>query len=109
MGDDCGFEISKALLKSRTIKVCHMSDIKISRKSAEQLAEVLKQSTTLKDLDISNNLIIMDDIELMANAFKESQIECLNIRGNIVSAEEIVAFEHLLMPVSTMTKRKFIF
>ena len=35
MGDDCGFEIAKALLKSRTIKVCHMSDIKISRKSAE--------------------------------------------------------------------------
>ena len=73
------------------------------------LAEVIRQSATLKDLDISNNLIIMDDIELLANAFKDSQIECLNIRGNIVSAEEIVAFEHLLMQVSTMTKRKFIF
>ena len=73
------------------------------------LAEVIRQSATLKDLDISNNLIIMDDIELLANAFKDSQIECLNIRGNIVSAEEIVAFEHLLMPVSTMTNRKFIF
>ena len=51
----------------------------------------------------------MDDIEQLANSFKESQIECLNIRNNIVSAEEIVAFEHLLVPVSTMTKRKFIF
>ena len=48
----------------------------------------------------------MDDIELLANAFKESQIKCLNIRGNIVSAEEIVAFEHLLMHVSTMTNPK---
>ena len=51
----------------------------------------------------------MDDIEQLANAFKESQIECLNIRNNIVSAEEIVAFEHLLVPVCTMAKRKFIF
>jgi hypothetical protein len=47
----------------------------------------------MKDLDISNNLIIMDDIEKLADAFKESAIECLNIRGNFVSAEEIVAFE----------------
>lgn len=51
----------------------------------------------------------MDDIEILANAFKESCIECLNLRGNIVSAEEIVVFEHLLAPVCTMTKRKFIF
>ena len=44
-------------------------------------------------MDISNNLIIMDDIEKLADAFKESQIDCLNIRGNFVSAEEIIAFE----------------
>ena len=109
MGDECGLAIAKALLQSRSTKVCHLAGTKISGKSAEMLGEVLRQSHSLKDLDISNNLIIMDDIELLATAFKESQIECLNIRGNIVSAEEIVAFEHLLMPVSTMTKRKFIF
>ena len=79
-------------------------------KSATKLCEVIrKKNSTLKDLDISNNLIIMDDIEMLANAFKESHIECLNIRNNIVSAEEIVAFEHLLVPVCTMAKRKFIF
>jgi hypothetical protein len=68
-----------------------------------------KHTHSLKDLDISNNLIIMDDIEKLADAFKESQIECLNIRGNFVSAEEIVAFEQILLSVSTMSKRKFIF
>jgi hypothetical protein len=72
------------------------------------LAEVIKKGQ-IKDLDISNNLIIMDDIEILANAFKESNIECLNLRGNIISAEEIVVFENLLAPVCTMTKRKFIF
>jgi len=72
------------------------------------LAEVIRKGN-IRDLDISNNLIIMDDIEILANAFKESHIECLNLRGNIVSAEEIVVFEHLLAPVCTMTKRKFIF
>jgi len=87
-----------------------LSNTKITAKSALQLCAVIKKANHyLKDLDISNNLIIMDDIEILANAFKESHIECLNIRGNIVSAEEIIAFEHLLAPVSTMTKRKFIF
>ena len=70
---------------------------------------IRNKNHSLKDLDISNNLIIMDDIEKLADAFKESVIECLNIRGNFVSAEEIVAFEQILLSVSTMSKRKFIF
>jgi len=110
IGDEAGLAIAEGLLRSPSIKVCHLSDTKISGKSAAKLCEVIRsRSSTLKDLDISSNLIIMDDIEMLANAFKESHIECLNIRNNIVSAEEIVAFEHLLVPVSTMTKRKFIF
>lgn len=110
IGDTAGLSIAKGLLRSKSIRVCHISDTKISGQSALKLCEVIRRAgSTLKDLDISNNLIIMDDIEMLANAFKESRIECLNIRNNIVSAEEIVAFEHLLVPVSTMTKRKFIF
>ena len=110
IGDDAGLQIAQGLRDSSSVRVCHLSDTKISGKSASKLCEVIrKRNGTLKDLDISNNLIIMDDIEQLANSFKESQIECLNIRNNIVSAEEIVAFEHLLVPVSTMTKRKFIF
>jgi len=110
IGDNAGLEIAEGLLKSTSIRICHISDTKISGLSASKLCEVIrKRNNSLKDLDISNNLIIMDDIEQLANSFKESQIECLNIRNNIVSAEEIVAFEHLLVPVSTMTKRKFIF
>ena len=97
-------------MNSKSIRVCHLADTKISGKTAAKLTEIIrKRNASLRDLDISNNLIIMDDIEQLANAFKESHIECLNIRNNIVSAEEIVAFEHLLVPVSTMTKRKFIF
>ena len=110
IGDENGQEIVKGIISSKSIKVCHMSDCKLSGKAAKELCKVIRMDGhSLKDLDISNNLIIMDDIEMLANAFKESHIECLNIRGNIVSAEEIVAFEHLLVPVSTMTKRKFIF
>lgn len=59
------------LLASSSIRVCHMSDIKISGLSAAKLCEVIKDKHhPLKDLDISNNLIIMDDIEMLANAFK---------------------------------------
>lgn len=110
IGDEAGLKIAQGLFNSRSIRVCHLSDTKLSGKAATKLCEVIrKKNHSLKDLDISSNLIIMDDIEKLANAFKESHIECLNIRNNIVSAEEIVAFEHLLVPVSTMTKRKFIF
>lgn len=82
----------------------------MSNGAAMVMADVIRKSDgTLRDLDLSNNLIIMDDIEILANAYKDSSIECLNLRGNIVSAEEIVAFEHMLAPVCTMTKRKFMF
>lgn len=108
MGDEAGKRIAEGLLQSKSLKVCHLSDTRMGNQSAMLMAEVIKKGA-MRDLDISNNLIIMDDIEILANAFKESQIECLNLRGNIVSAEEIVVFEHLLAPVCTMTKRKFIF
>lgn len=42
MGDDCGYDISQALLQSRSIRVCHIAGTKISGKSATKLAEVLR-------------------------------------------------------------------
>jgi hypothetical protein len=45
---------------------------------------------------LSSNLIIMDELQLFVQAFKESQIECVNLRNNLLSAEEISAFENLL-------------
>ena len=110
MGDDCTAQITKGLLKAQTLRVCHMSDCRVGDNTALLMADVIRrQNTPLRDLDLSNNLIIMDDIEILANAYKDSAIECLNLRGNIVSAEEINAFEHLLAPVCTMTRRKFMF
>ena len=64
IGDDAGLRIAEGLLNSSSIRVCHISDTKISGKSASKLCEVIrKKNGSLKDLDISNNLIIMDDIE----------------------------------------------
>jgi hypothetical protein len=110
MGDDACRRIADGLLKTTSLKLIHLSDTRMGNQTALLMAEVIrKNNTPVRDLDLSDNLIIMDDIEILANAFKESRIECLNLRGNIVSAEEILAFEHLLAPVCTMTKRKFIF
>ena len=89
--------------------MCHLADTKLADRSALELAKVIQKHPKLRDLDISNNLFIMDDVEKLANAFKESSIDLLNLRGNIISAEEIAAFEHLLIAVATMSKRKFIF
>ena len=71
IGDDSGLLISEGLLASKSIKVLHCSQTKISALTAQKLSEVIRnKGSTLKDLDISNNLIIMDDIEMLANAFK---------------------------------------
>lgn len=43
----------------------------MGNQSAFVLSEVIKRGS-IRDLDLSNNLIIMDDIEILANAFKES-------------------------------------
>lgn len=55
----------------KTLKVCHLSDTRMGNQSAFVLSEVIKRGS-IRDLDLSNNLIIMDDIEILANAFKES-------------------------------------
>lgn len=60
------------------------------------MAEVLKVNKVLKDLDLSGNMIIMDELQDLANAFKESHLECLNLRNNLISAEEILAFDSVL-------------
>ena len=73
------------------------------------MALVLEESKSLKDLDLSNNMIIMEELQLLANAFKESTVECLNLRNNLITAEEISAFESILATVVNLPKRKFLF
>ena len=51
----------------------------------------------------------MDELQTLAQAFKESNLEILNLRGNVVSAEEILAFDNVLATVANMPRRKFLF
>lgn len=77
--------------------------------AACEFAGVIADNKVLKDLDLSNNLIIMEELQLLANAFKDSTVEMLNLRGNLISAEEIQAFDSVLVTVASMAKRKFIY
>jgi len=74
LGDTGGFHVADGLNKCKSLKIAHMSDTKVSGQTALKLVELIRSKNThsLKDLDISNNLIIMDDIEKLADAFKES-------------------------------------
>ena len=108
-GDEGGIPLAKALRLSRSIKVCHISNNKLSADSAKELAETLKQSGTLRDLDISSNMIIMEELQILADAFKESNLECLNLRNNLISSEEILAFDSVFAFVANLPKRKFLF
>ena len=110
LADDCCTLIGKGLLKAPSIRVVNMTDTRMGNKAASIFADVIKKPNgTMRDLDLSNNLFIMDDIEMLGHAYKESSIECLNLRANIISGEEICAFEQLLAPICNMTKRKFMF
>jgi len=91
------------------LRVCHISNNKLSSDVSDKFTEVIKRDSNLKDLDLSNNLFIMDELQQFAEAFKASNIELLNLRGNVVSAEEILAFDATLATVANMPKRKFLF
>ena len=42
--------------------MCHASSNKFSAETTKQMALVIQSSKTLKDLDLSNNLIIMEEL-----------------------------------------------
>jgi Ran GTPase-activating protein (RanGAP) involved in mRNA processing and transport len=107
--DFAGIKVAEALITNKSIKVCHVSNNKLSSEVAEKFGEVINKCENLKDLDLSNNLFIMDELQTLAQAFKDSNVELLNVRGNVVSAEEILAFDSVLATVANMPKRKFLF
>lgn len=97
------------MLKNQNLKVCHVANNKLSSEVAETYAKAISNNEQLKDLDLSNNLFIMDEIQTLAQAFKDSNVELLNVRGNVISGEEIQAFDTVLALVANMPKRKFLF
>jgi Ran GTPase-activating protein (RanGAP) involved in mRNA processing and transport len=94
---------------SKSIKVCHISNNKLSAESAKEFAELMKGNHQIKDIDLSSNMIIMEELQILADAFKESSVECLNLRNNLISSEEILAFDSVLAFVANLPKRKFLF
>jgi len=109
LGDEGGIPLAKALKLSKTIRVCHVSNNKLSAESAKEFASLIKANQALKDLDLSSNMIIMEELQILADAFKESSLECLNLRNNLISSEEILAFDQVLAFVANLPKRKFLF
>ena len=101
---------SLAANKKSTLRVVHLANNKLSEDVADKFAELIEvEGSQLRDLDLSNNLFIMDELQTLAHAFKESSLELLNLRGNVVSAEEILAFDSVLATVANMPRRKFLF
>lgn len=107
--DYAGLKVAEAILLNKVMRTVHIANNKLSSEVAEKYAEVITNNKNMKDLDLSNNLFIMDELSTLAHAFKESNLEILNLRGNVVSAEEIGAFEDMLSTVANMPRRKFLF
>ena len=111
--DKGGNKIAEALLANRLspIRSLHLSDNKLSAEIADKFSELINEmsGSQLKDLDLSNNLFIMDELTTLAEAFKQSNLDLLNLRGNIISAEEVLAFDSMLATVANMPRRKFLF
>ena len=66
MEDFGGRRLAEALLENQSLKVCHVSNNKLSSDVADLFAEVIMKSGNLKDLDLSNNLFIMDELQTLA-------------------------------------------
>ena len=109
LGDEGGIPLAKALKLSKSMRVCHISNNKLSADSAKEFAELMKANHSIKDLELSSNMIIMEELQILADAFKESSVECLNLRNNLISSEEILAFDSVLAFVANLPKRKFLF
>ena len=101
--------LAEGVLENDQLRVCHVAGNKLSSEAAERFADVIQRNQNLKDLDLSSNLFIMDELQMLAQSFKESAVEMLNLRGNVVSAEEIQAFDAVLATVANMPRRKFLF
>ena len=101
--------LAEGILENDQLRVCHVAGNKLSSDAAEKFADVIQKNQNLKDLDLSSNLFIMDELQMLAQSFKESAVEMLNLRGNVVSAEEIQAFDSVLATVANMPRRKFLF
>jgi Ran GTPase-activating protein (RanGAP) involved in mRNA processing and transport len=46
--------------------VCHVAGNKLSSDAAEKFADVIQKNQNLKDLDLSANLFIMDELQMLA-------------------------------------------
>lgn len=54
--------MAKALKLSKSVKVCHASNNKFSAEAAKEFAETVKMHLALRDLDLSSNMIIMEEL-----------------------------------------------
>ena len=109
LGDEGGEILAKALACSKTLTSVHVSGNKFSALSALAFATFIRRTRVLKDLDLSHNLIIMEELQSLADAFKECQLEMLNLRGNLISSEEMHVYDPVLSSVSGGQKQRFLY
>ena len=62
MEDFAGLKLAEAILLNKNLRVVHVGNNKLSSEVAETFAEVISSNPNLKDLDLSNNLFIMDEL-----------------------------------------------
>jgi Ran GTPase-activating protein (RanGAP) involved in mRNA processing and transport len=60
--DFAGLKLAEGMLKNQNLKICHVASNKLSSEVAETFAKVVSKNEQMKDLDLSNNLFIMDEI-----------------------------------------------
>lgn len=54
--------LAKAISRCQSLKLCHSSNNKMGALTAKEMARAIETSKVLRDLDLSNNLIIMEEL-----------------------------------------------
>lgn len=109
LADEGGEILAKALSCSKTLTQVHASGNKFSALSTRAFANYIRKEKFLKDLDLSHNLIIMEELQELADAFKECHLELLNLRGNLLSSEEMHVYDPVLSAVGSGVKQRFLY
>ena len=85
--------ILKALKENSRLHILHLNGNVMTEEAAEDLANVIKNNTHLKQLSIANNKLGVSAAVILQALTKTSKLECLNLNGSNLTGQVV---EHLV-------------
>ena len=95
--------ILRALKENSRLNILHLNDNVMTEEAAEDLADVIKNSTHLKQLCIANNKLGVSAAVILQALTRTSNLEVLNLNGSNLTGEVV---EHLVSVIKNNSRLK---